>query len=191
MKNRILVLALSLCTIALFACAFMPASAQVETPAEQAVGNKALIARFTNMLNRNYSYNDNFEDAEILTDNAIIALLDKRDGTDPDYISEEIVKNFVNDMYDIGVLEINDNSTMHKDGFVYIDPIGFTTYHHTVTNINENEDGSFTVLSDVTVNPHDSDEYKTTAKTLFVQNSDSSFGYNIIYSDLDEIQNGI
>ena len=47
-----------------------------------------------------------------------------------------------------------------------------------------NEDGSFTVLSAVTVNPHDDGEYLAEAETLFVKNEKSAFGYNIIYSNI-------
>ena len=191
MKKKLFLLVLSLCVIVGSACALMPAAAEVETTKEPTkTFNIALESRFTNMLNRNYSYNSDFESADIITDNSIIALLDKRE-EGSDYISDEIVKGFVQDMYGIEIIDIHDEADMHKDGFVYITPRGFTTYKHTVTDIKENEDGSFTVFSDVIINPHDDDEIVTTAETLFVVNEDSAFGYNIIYSDLECAASGI
>ncbi len=191
MKKKIFLLALSLCVLAVFACALVPASAEVETPLKQEIFNKALISRFNNMLNRNFAYNTDFENADILTDNSVLALLDKREGEDSDYISDVIVKGFVQDMYGIEIIDINEEPSVHKTGFVYITPRGFTTYKHIVTDITENEDGSFTVYSQVKVNPHDDESFITTAETLFVPNRESSFGYNIIYSNLTSNASGI
>lgn len=190
MKKRIVLAALSLCVLMIFAGLFMPAAAQEEAPAAT-VTDKALAARFTNMLNRNYCYNADYESTQVMTDNAVIALLDKRDTENPDYISEALLKSFVNDMYGIGVTEITDDAAVHKDGFVYITPRGFTSYSHTITGVTENEDGSFSVASTVTVNPHDDDEFITTADTLFIPNTSSVFGYSIIYSNLSGVVSGI
>ncbi len=191
MKKKLLIIALCLCVLAVFGFALIPASAQVEATAEGGTDNRALAARFTNMLNRNYCYNADFESEDVLTENSLLALLDKRNAENPDYINEGFVKGFVKDMYGVDIMEINDDAEMHKQGFVYITPRGFTTYRHSIEKISKNEDGSFTVISEVTINPHDDDAFKTTAETLFVPNTSSAFGYNIIYSNLALMTSGI
>lgn len=191
MKKRIFVLALSVCVLAVFAFFATPAKAYDKASAQNAIGNKALETRFLNMLNRNFVYNTDFEDADTVTENSILALLDRRDTENPDYISESLVKGFVYDMYGIKIIEINDDTKMHKDEFVYIIPRGFTSFKHSITGINENEDGSFIVTSSVKVNPHDDEEFVTEATTLFVPNEKSAFGYNIISSDIKGISSGI
>lgn len=191
MKKRVFMLALSVCILAVFAFFATPAKAYDEVSAQNATGNKALETRFLNMLNRNFVYNTDFENADTVTENSVLALLGRRDAENPDYISESVVKGFVYDMYGIKIVEINDDSDMHKDGFVYIIPRGFTSFKHNITNINKNEDGSFTVTSSVKVNPHDDEEFVTEATTLFVPNEKSAFGYNIISSDIKGISSGI
>ena len=183
MKKRLVVTAVVISVLVLFACAFIPASAD-ETGAKAAPAkNVATAARFLNMLNHNFVYNFDFEDADIVAENSVLALLDQKEG-DSDYISEAVLKGFINDMYGIELESINDNAAEHKEGLVFITPRGYTSYSHEITDVAENEDGSFTVYSSVTVTPHDNDEYVTSAETLFVKSETSAFGYNIIRSDL-------
>lgn len=187
MRKRLTAVAAAVLVLALFACAFIPASAnKVEKEAAPVTVNVEKT-RFLNMLNRNYVYNSDFEDVDVIAENSIIALLDRRDSEDPDYIEESAVIGFISDMYGIELESVNDNSERHKDGYVYITPRGFSVYSHEITGITENEDGTFTVISEVTVNPHDDDGYTTTAETLFVKNESSAFGYNIVYSDIKGI----
>lgn len=190
MKKKIFISALLFCVLALIACAFIPASAD-EAKAPATVRDNAQKARFLNMLNRNFVYNSDFENADVVMENSVLALLDRRDSQDPDYISETVVKGFVNDMYGIGIVEICEDERVHKDGYVYIVPCGFTGYKHDVTKVSYNEDGSVTVFSNVTVSPHDDESFVSEAKTLFVPNENSAFGYNIVYSELKGIANGI
>ena len=189
MKKRLVLAAVLLCVLTLFSCAFIPASADGSMKSAAPVAEKILSARFLNMLNRNFVYNEDFASADIIVEASVLALLDLREENAPDYIADTVVIGFVKDMYGIELADINDNSNAHKDGFVYIAPRGFTSYSHTVTDIKENEDGSFTVLSAVTVTPHDDAEYSTTAETLFVKNEKSAFGYNIIYSNIKGEEN--
>ena len=191
MKKRVFILALLICVFAVLAFYTTPAKAYDKVAAENTTGNKALEARFLNMLNRNFVYNTDFEDADTVTENSILALLSRRDTENPDYISEAVVKGFVYDMYGIKIVEVGEYSEMHKDGFVYIIPRGFTSFKHNITAVNENEDGSFTVTSSVKVNPHDDEGFATEATTLFVPNEKSAFGYNIISSNIKGISSGI
>ena len=191
MKKRILVLALALCVLAVFSFFAIPAAAGDSAPKEKTIENNVLAARFLNMLNRNFVYDAEFEDADVITENSILALLDRRDAQNPEYISEAIVKGFVYDMYGIKIIDIDENDSIHKEGFVYIVPRGFTSFKHKITDIKENEDGSFTVISDVTVYPHDDESFLTQATTLFVKNTKSAFGYNIISSDIKGVSDCI
>ena len=45
-------------------------------------------------------------------------------------------------------------------------------------------EGGYTVISNVLVSTHDGEQYFATATSEFVPNIGSSFGYNIINSDL-------
>ena len=192
MKKKIFALALSVCVLAVVAFLAIPTTkAYDKQGAENTAVNKALQTRFLNMLNRNFVYNSDFESADVVTENSVLALLDRRDSENPDYISEETVKGFVYDMYGIKIVEITEDEDVHKDGFVFIVPCGFTRFNHKITSIIENEDGSFTVTSDVNVNAHDDEPFVTTAETLFVPNVNSAFGYNIVYSNLKGVESEI
>ncbi|MBR5923119.1 MAG: hypothetical protein IKZ59_04930 [Clostridia bacterium] len=190
MKKRFIILALSVCAAVLAAFAFAPASASVSASAKTEEPD-AVKARFLNMLNRNFCYGADFEDADTLTQNSMLAILDRRENSDSQYLPQAAVIGFVSDMYGIEIAEITEDESVHKDGYVYINPRGYTAYRHEITEISENEDGSFTVYSSVTVSPHDNDEFVTEAETLIVPNGNSAFGYNIIYSELKCMADGI
>ena len=145
MKKNIFITALSLCVLLLFACAFIPASADNAKIAGRVVESGALNARFLNMLNRNFVYNCDFENADVITENSVLALLDSREGPDGDYISENVVKGFISDMYGVYIVDITEDEKVHKDGYVYITPRGFTSYTHRITDVVPNEDGSFNI----------------------------------------------
>lgn len=189
MKKRVVLIAVFVLAAVLFACAFIPAS--TDRNVSKAAADNTVNPRFLNMLNHNFVYNSDFENADAVTDNSLLALLDKKDSEYCDYIPEAAVKGFVKDMYGIDILDISEDASVHKDGLVYVSPRGFTSYSHTVTDIAENEDGSFTVISSVTVSPHDDSEFITEAETLFVKNENSAFGYNIVYSNLKGVASGI
>ncbi|MBO4432919.1 MAG: hypothetical protein J5852_05240 [Clostridia bacterium] len=191
MKKSLIIISVLVSVLVIFACAFVPASANEVEKEAAPVTVDVQKARFLNMLGRNYVYGAEFENTDIIAENSILALLGCRETENSEYIEENLVIGFVNDMYGVKLNSINDNSAHHKEGYVYIAPRGFTAYRHEITDINENEDGSFTVLSEVTVTPHDDDEYTATAETLFVKNENSAFGYNIIYSNIKGEENEI
>lgn len=165
-----------------------PSAKGSEAPVKSAYydANEALKARFLNMLNHNFAYDTAFESAEDLVNCAVLARLNLRDDKDDSYIAENYIKDYLLDMYGI---EINDFSVFntdfpHKDGFVYIVPRGFSVFSHSNAAITENEDGTYTVTTDVTVISHDSDEEKGKAVTMFVKSSDSKFGFYILSSNI-------
>lgn len=176
-----------------FACCFSSLSPSADNSgkktnaAETAYSaDKALEARFLNMLNRNFVYNEDFDDAEKVINNSVTALLGERESEDDEFISEKAVISFVNDMYGIGAEAFDgiNNGFPSKDGYVYIIPRGFTKYSHKITGIVKNEDGTYTANTVVTVDGHDAGEDSFKAVTLFVPNSASAFGFNIVYSNI-------
>ena len=185
------VLSLVLCFVFLIICTSFIApmfdkGAQVSAAATKEVKPTANEARFLNMLNHNFVYNSDFEDVDTIVNNATLALLDLRDVENDEYIADTYVKGFVKDMYGI---EIADMSALNSefpqlDGYVYIIPRGYTTYTHKIISVEQNDDGSYTVVSDVITSDHDSANKSQKAVSLFVENENSAFGYNMIYCNL-------
>ncbi len=185
------ILSLVMCVVMLVICSSLIAPAindgtKVSAAAETVVITNPNEARFLNMLNHNFVYNSDFDDADAIVNNASLALLDLRDSTNQDYIADMYVKDFVKDMYGI---EIADMSQINADcpqldGYLYIIPRGYTIYKHTIVSIEENEDGSYTVVSDVIAQNHDAQSKPQKAVSLFVKNSESAFGYNMIYCNI-------
>lgn len=149
--------------------------------------SKVLESRFLNLLNHNFVYNSDFDTIENIVNESVIALLDMRDSEDDSYISENIVKDYIFNMYGI---EIDDFSSFNADfpkrsGYVYIIPRGYSTYEHQMVSVTENEDGSYTTKTKVTVSSHDGIEMTDFCETLFIVNENSAFGFSIISSDIE------
>ncbi len=185
------VLSLVLCLVMFVVCASLIAptvkdNSQVSAATPEDVKISTNEARFLNMLNHNFVYDADFENADTVVNNASLALLDLRDAENEDFINETYVKGFVKDMYGIEIADMSGVNTdfPQLDGYLYIIPRGFTTYNHTIVSIEQNEDGSYTVVSDVTVSDHDVAAKTQKAVSLFVENSESAFGYNIIYCNI-------
>lgn len=185
--KKVIALLLSVVTIALCSSLMTPVVAE-GADASESVTVSAVETRFRNMLNHNFVYNSDFENADTVVNNSILAILNLRDSEDQDYIAEDYVKNFVKDMYGVEIIDMSNlNSEFpHKDGYLYIVPRGYTTYTHKIVSVNQNDDGSYTVVSDITVKNHDSDAESQKAVSLFVKNDSSAFGYNMIYCNIIE-----
>ena len=159
------------------------ANATEKKPAVTVSEEKALGARFLNMLNHNFVYNDAFESVYEMTACSEVALLDKaEDG----YIKQSLIAGYLYNMYGV---ENADFAAVTKDfpqreNYVYVIPRGFSVYTHSGAVISFNEDGTCTVTTVVTVNAHDGEALTGTAVTLFAKNGNSHFGYNIISSNL-------
>ena len=149
---------------------------------------EVLEARFLNMLNHNFVYGDDFKFIDEIVNLSVIALLDSADILNGEFIKESDVFSFIFDMYGIEVLDAGEINAdfPKKEGYIYIVPRGFTVYKHSNAQIKVNEDGSFSVSTDVSVNAHDAEEETFKAVSLFVKNSDSSFGYSLISSEIFE-----
>ena len=149
--------------------------------------SKVLTSRFLNMLNHNFVYGEDFLSADTILNLSIIAQRDKAD-ENGEFIKEDVVTSFVFDMYGIEIIDTTEFSAGYpqKEGCLYLVPQGFTVYKHSNATITENEDGTYTVTTEVLVDGHDGENEILYAKTLFAKNSKSAFGFNIIYSQISE-----
>lgn len=145
--------------------------------------DKFLESRFLNMLNHSFVYDTDFESVESVVNGSMPALLNLRE---EDFINKDLVADYVFNMYGIEIenFEELNKDFPSKDGYVYIIPRGFTKYEHSIVSVTANEDGSYTVETKVTAEGHDSGAIVESCKTLFVPNENSSFGFNIVYSNI-------
>ena len=187
MKSKLWLLLTTVCTVLIFAGLLAPSVAGKTDTAILPERDSINAARFLNMLNHNSSYNEDFASVGKLVDNATVQLLDLRDAEDEDYIAPGFVADYMKNMYGIQIgsaLELNPQYPQ-KDGFVFINPCGFTEYTHEFVSMKENDDGSIEVVTSVTVDYHDDIPRTLSCTTLFAVNEQSDFGYNIVYSDIN------
>ena len=160
------------------------ASVDKAAVSETADRQKVLEARFLTMLNHSFAYGEELASVDDLVNCAVTALC-VTGGADGSFIEESRVEDYLYNMYGV---EVEDLSSVNadfpkKDGYVYIIPRGYTVYKHTIASVRINEDGSYTVTTNVTLDSHDGKQ-EGKAVTLFVKNSDSQFGFNIISSEI-------
>lgn len=166
--------------------ALKPAETVDNKPAVQAADtDKVLEARFLNMLNHSFAYGEDLGSVEALVNCSVAALCNMNGGAEESFMDETRVKDYLYNMYGVEVENLSSVNAEFpkKDGYVYIIPRGYTVYKHTVDSVMLNEDGSYTVTTLVNIDSHDGEE-NGRAVTLFVKNSDSQFGFNIISSKI-------
>ena len=179
--------AVLLCGVILLSmCSFAPIKAEnkAEAPAVFET-EKVLQARFLNMLNHSFVYDDAFYDDEALLNASSLALLDyQTDG----FISDSVIKDYVFNMYGKSYddLSVYNKNFPKADGKFFVVPRGYDIYKHSILNVTENEDGSFTVITEVEIDYHFNETVTAVCETLFIENELSQFGYNILYSDITE-----
>lgn len=177
--------AVLLCSIILLSlCSFAPVKTVAEAPATSTFdANKVLEARFLNMLNHNFVYNEAFYDDEALLNDSALALLHlANDGFIEDVYLKDYVFNMYGKIYD-DFYDINADAPKY-DGCFYVIPRGYDLYEHSIVSVTENEDGSYTVITSVIIDYHFGEKVEAVCTTLFLPNDESQFGYNILYSDL-------
>ncbi len=182
-----LISAVLLCSVILLSlCSFTPAKAkpQVKTAAAAVDSEKVLEARFLNMLNHSFVYDDAMYDDEALLNASALAFLSFAENG---FIDEADLKDYVFNMY--GQI-YNDLSGYNKecpklDGKFYIIPRGYDLYSHTVLDVVNNNDGSYTVKTEVLIDYHFGETETAVCETLFIENVESQFGYNILYSEIE------
>lgn len=180
-----LITAVLICSMILMSlCSFVPVKS-VEAKEETVVvdATKVLEKRFLNMLNHNFVYGEDFYDDEALLNASALALLSlAKDG----FIDEAYLKDYVFNMY--GKIYDNfdgiNNDMPKQDGGFYVIPRGYDLYEHTIDSIIANEDGSYTVITNVIIDYHFGEKVEAIGTTFFLPSEESQFGFNILYSDL-------
>lgn len=180
-----LITAVLICSIILLSlCSFAPVkSVPVENEISTVDTEKVLEKRFLNMLNHNFVYGDDFYDDEALLNASALALLSLvEDG----FIEEAYLKDYVFNMYGKIYDDFDGiNQDMPKqDGGFYIIPRGYDLYEHSLVSVTENEDGSYTVITNVVIDYHFGEKVEAVGTTFFLPSEESQFGFNILYSDL-------
>lgn len=180
-----LISAVLICSIIILSlCSFAPVkSVEVKDEAVTVDMNKVLEKRFLNMLNHSFVYGEDFYDDEALLNASVLALLDfAEDG----FIAESYLKDYVFNMYGKIYNDfdgINDDMPKQDGGF-YVIPRGYDLYEHTIDSVIANEDGSYTVITNVIIDYHFGEKVEAVGTTFFLPNEESQFGFNILYSDL-------
>lgn len=186
MKLRRTVITLVLCMAFIFMLSPVSGAAAEKTKTSAELPLGALQVRFLNMLNHNNNYGEDFYSIETLINNTVVGMLDMRESEDDDFIKADCVLSRVYDLYGIEICDISSLNERfpQQEGYIYIIPQGYSTYEHSFVSANENEDGTWSVVTDVKVTLHDGEEYVCTATTMFVPNEKSAFGFNILKSEL-------
>ena len=186
MKKGFLIAVLLICAAVI--CSSLIVSADLEAdvaeiPAEKSVSLTRTEIDLISMLNHNFVYGSDFDNADNVVSLSMNALLAYRND---DFIKETLVTDFVSNMYGIDIVDLSQFNARypHKDGYVFVVAGGYTRYNHSNISIKENEDGTISAYTDVTVFDHDESKKVYKATTLFVPNENSAFGYNIIYSEI-------
>ena len=198
-KNVIFSLLLTVCVVVLsFACVKTDGvsvtdarehKAEVITVSKTDVHNDALNTRFENMLNHSFVYNEDFYDDGELVNNSVLAVLNLAEDS---FVKEAYLKDYIFNMYGKIYGDFSFLGETEKEGYVYIIPRGYSIYTHEIISVTDNKDGSYTVVSDVEISYEDGSFENLNCETVFLENSESAFGYNIMYSDiLENVANGI
>lgn len=192
-KNVIFSLLLTVCVVVLsFACVktdgvsvanTQKQNTEVITVSKNEVQNEVLNTRFENMLNHSFVYNNDFYDDSVLVNNSVLALLDLSEDS---YIKEAYLKDYVFNMYGKIYNDFSFLGEAEKQGYVYIIPRGYNIYTHKISDVTDNNDGSYTVLSEVEISYEDGTLETLNCETVFLSNAESAFGYNIMYSEIFE-----
>lgn len=152
----------------------------------KSVKSDILESRFLNMLNHSFVYDNDFYDDEILVNNSILALLDlAQDG----FVKESYVSDYIFDMYGKIFTDFSEINVglEQKQGYVYVVPRGYSICTHKIVSVIDNEDGSYTVVTNVEISLDDGSVINDTATTVFLKNSESQFGFNIVYSEIGAV----
>ena len=206
MKKGILAVAIAFVAVAVFGVSVFSSAASENTEIKSEIASKpqavtvadnqkssadsasVLEARFLNMLNHNFVYDNAFDSVEDMVNGSMPALLEYADAENDSFIAENYVADYIFSMYGIEDIDFSGINTGFEqmEGYVYIIPRGFTKYNHKITAVIANEDGSYTVESKISAASHDDVNLVNTCTTLFVPNEKSAFGFNIIYSSLGD-----
>lgn len=135
------------------------------------------------ILNSNFVYGSDFDNVDNIVDCSANNF--KSSVGEDGYIPDKLITEFIYDMYGIEIVDLSKLHPEHlaKEGYVYT-VAGCTLYKHKNIKLTANEDGTITAITDIAVTSLSGDTENLSAKTLFVKNENSKYGYNIVYSEI-------
>ena len=188
MKKGFLIAISLICAVVIFSSLFVSAYSNEEVSdisAAKSVSLSDTEVNLLSMLNHNFVYGSDFDNADDVVSRSMNALLSYRnDG----FLKETLVTDFVNNMYGIDIVDLSEFNAKYpqREGYVFIISGGNTRYNHRNIKIKNNEDGTISAYTDVTIFSYGGEKQVYKANSLFVPNENSSFGYNIVYSEITE-----
>ena len=188
MSKRLFSVVVAMCVFVATVCVFgfnAVAETKVEQPVSEVVVSAsvdgATVARFENMLNNNFVYNEAFESDKAIIENSILSLVNH---IDDGQIDKFLTLNFIANMYG---RQVDPNAAVYEflpadEGKFAVIPKGYSVYRHSNLVVKE-IDGGYLVTSEMTVDSHDGVGEKVMVESIFVPNEGSTFGYNLIKSE--------
>ncbi len=157
-----------------------PVEHSVETPVVQKYTEEQLKIRFASMLNLNQCFNTCFENEQDVAVASALALFDySADITGYGFcVNTCLVEGFAKSFYGIELTEECLNSTVAPNGYFAIPVVENGTPLHTVVSVTKNGN-VYEVFSLVTTYYGGDDNDTSFAKSTFVADVESEFGFNL------------
>ena len=188
MKKVFLMAVVSLCAAVIFSSLFISSASEKSDVTQKNDEKISEEQIFVDMLNHNYVYGEDFDNADRVINRSANALsMYKTDSGN--FIGQHYVADFVKNMYGISVVDFSglNEGYPKKQDCVYVLPFEYTSFCHSNPKISENEDGTVSVKTEVTVTDCNGRANDYEANSVFVKCSESEFGYYILYSEISEI----
>ncbi len=162
-----------------------PTEQAVETPVIKEYTEEQLKVRFASMLNLNRCYDSAFDDLQGVAEASALALFDySTDIMGYDLcVNTCLVEGFAKSFYGVSLTEECLNSTDAPNGYFAMPVFEGGTQLHKVVSITQNGD-VYEVFSQVTTYYGGDDTEDSLAKSTFVADSESEFGFNLTYCEI-------
>lgn len=151
-------------------------------PAGSAAEQRQTVTDFEALLNLNYCYGISFSD-EAIAEGTLFSLLELSEQEDGlRYLTTAQVDYFTRAFYGRSV-DFAACGIEVENGRVWIPAMGYNLYTHTLISIEENGD-QVKVLSKIVCSGHDNNIFDALCTSVFVKNTESPFGYNLLSSEI-------
>lgn len=139
------------------------------------------VADFEAILNLNYVYGVSFADEDIAV-GTMLSLLEMAEEKDGQLTLSVEHADFFSKAYYGRTVDFAECGLEVVDGRVVIPAMGYDLYTHELISVEDNGD-TVKVVSKVVCDGHDG-VFDALCTSVFVKNADSSFGYNLISSEI-------
>ena len=172
MKKHILTLALSVVLmLSLFASMIYAAPVEEQKIKKPAFSEETVV--FTEMLNKNYVYNDAFVSDYDLIEGAMLSLLPQ---ATEGRLHKNTIKEFLLDFYGIVMNESAYDPNYIAEDYYYYVPKGYDVAEHNIISI-EQDGIYYTVTSEMEISAHDNEVRPHKVISVFEKTNNSSYGY--------------